>query len=229
MAVLSVAEVALLQRLPRQHHIFDYSIPPNLQGQIKSGDLVEISFRKKNTFGIVTELKSHSSFSKKIKSLDKLVVSNFVSPTQLKLSRQVAGHYGVTWGAALNLCIPHLPNKNFIPDLSNFKIPKIKPIKPVIIPLSNQIEHLQTVLSLIKKVLTRQQQVLLLVPEINLIKKWHDVLQPLYSTITYSADLSTIKQRKSWLAANSSKTKIIIGTRGAIFLPFINFSKPCKI
>ena len=77
-------------------------------------------------------------------------------------------------------------------------------------------------LSLAKDVLTKNKQVLILVPEIGLTPQLLQRIESRLGEKVYlmHSGLSENQRAQTWLATKTSKANIILGTRSAIFLPF---------
>ncbi len=215
----TIAEVALLKRLPRTAHVFDYQLPEG--GVWGVGDLVEVSFRRNLAQGIVLKLKAQSRVSAKLKPVGRLLAPRYVTPQQLKVTEHTAHHYGVAWGQALTLAVPFLPNRNFVPEQVSgaTRATPPRPVKPVVITFGSPVQHLQAVLALLERVCKRKQQVLLLVPELHYLSVWQSRLKG-YRVATFSAELKLTEQRLAWAAVRSGEAQVVVGTRAALFLPF---------
>jgi len=89
-----IAEVAILKRLSREHHWFDYLIDEEL-GEIPIGSLVKVPFRGSDQLGIVTGVKK-SSPAGKLKSVAAVIINNFLDNRQLRLAKKISRHNGVS-------------------------------------------------------------------------------------------------------------------------------------
>jgi primosomal protein N' (replication factor Y) len=76
----------------------------------------------------------------------------------------------------------------------------------------------------VRELLERGQQALILVPEIGLtpqlIQRFTDALG--YSPVCYHSDMRERERLQVWLACQQGETKVVIGTRSALFLPLPN-------
>lgn len=218
-----IAEVVLLQRLPRLARVFDYTLPFMIKAEV--GDLVHVPFRKKITKGVIVKTKRYTEIKSGLLAIDSLLVKHFVSNSQIKLSERAAKHYGVSWSSSMLLCSPILPNRRFAPLLTNNspvnKTPK-KQNKPLTIVFEKNTERQQIIKSLAQKVISRQQQLLILVPELNYIEPWFEILTKSYKVATFSSKDTLKIQRQTWEEVRSGQAQIIIGTRAALWLNFYN-------
>lgn len=212
-------QVVPLRRFPRTKGIFDYFLDDGWQ--VKPGDLVQINFKNSLTDGVVFSLKPSSVGIKKLKPINKLLISGYVNKQQLKLVSWLANYSGVSLAAAMQLAAPFSYSKRLI---GNYKVAdKIKSQKvgQAINIVTGSAEQKKKIIStLVDKVTKRDQQVLLLVPEIRLIDYWAQVFnQPISK---YSADDKITNKQLAWQNISTGQTKIIIGTRAALWLNFRN-------
>lgn len=220
---VKIAEVVLLQRLPRLARVFDYTLPYAIKAEV--GDLVHVSFRKKITKGIIVKIKHHTEIKGGLLSIDSLLVKHFVNNAQIKLSKRAAEHYGVSWSSTMLLCSPILPNRRFAPlPIDNFPTDKTikKQNRPLTIVFEKNTEREQIIKSLAQKVINRQQQLLILVPELNYLEPWFKILTKNYKVATFSSESTLKMQRQTWEEARNGQAQIIIGTRAALWLNFYN-------
>ncbi len=78
-------------------------------------------------------------------------------------------------------------------------------------------------LQLIEHVLKKNQQILVLVPEITLTPQLEQRFQQRFNNINliiYHSKLTNIKRKESWLAMQSGWGSILLGTRSALLTPF---------
>lgn len=218
----AVAEVAPLRRLPRTVHCFDYAQSSTTAAA--PGDLVSIPFHGGATLGVVIRIKNKTEVSVPLKPIERVVTQEFINDKQLALATQVAEHCGVSLGTVLMLCAPLLPNKNFKP----LPLPKphttpvaMSQAQVTVLQVESVSERSTAVRTLIQRVQSRGQQVLLLVPEVYLLARWQISLAE-FDPITYTADQPLPEQRRAWQAIRSGQAKLIIGTRAALFLSFFN-------
>ena len=76
----------------------------------------------------------------------------------------------------------------------------------------------------IAEVLRRQSQVLVLLPEISLSAQWLDRFKRRFGVNpgVWHSSLSMTERRKIWRGVLSGKTKVIVGARSSLFLPYSN-------
>lgn len=230
-----IAEVIPRQRGIRKLEILDYLIPGQMQ--IEPGMTVEIPFRTQTIFGVVVKIKT-SSESKRLKSITRLVTEEMsLSPLQIEL----VYHVSKRTGAPLSTClltviqagsvgqnrkeISH-PETEVIQStttrISRQRLPVLKKTvariqnkkEPVVLKYS-QIEELVAIASLLS---AQASQFLILVAHEEALRWWKNRLHHLIPII-YSSRNKITEQRQLFQAVRSGQAKVIIGTRGAVFLP----------
>lgn len=99
-------------RLKRSLGVFDYLVPKELEKKISIGDLVEIYFRNKKTNGIVKALNKKSDVKKeKIKTINKLIASNFLDKNLLEMIDWLNKEYYISKPLALKTILPPVSKK----------------------------------------------------------------------------------------------------------------------
>ncbi|MBI5465914.1 MAG: primosomal protein N' [Candidatus Kerfeldbacteria bacterium] len=219
-----LVEVALLRRLPRGVHFFDYLVPGILADELAVGDLVQVPFRGRMVNGAVVRLKQRTRVPvSQLKVLSAQLAKKFITTRQLSLARQVADHYGVAFGSALGLAVPFLPNRRFAPA-AYAEIAGLSQGARQRSSLAVLVEQADKRLSLVKALAThvtaRRQQLLLLVPEISDMAYWCEHLAKVFTITTYSAEAKLTDKRRAWENIRDGRVQLIIGTRAALFLPF---------
>ena len=90
--------------------LFTYKIPASLLPEVKIGSLVKIPFGNRKILGLVFDIKRKRSFkiqNLKLKSIVKIVVSDFEFPTQLKkLSLWISNYYHVPLSQVIFALLP---------------------------------------------------------------------------------------------------------------------------
>lgn len=213
-----IAEVAILRRLPRHHHFFDY-IVPHESPRVGIGSLIEAPFRGQLQPGIVINLKKASA-TPRLKSINRVINEHFIGLGQLSLAVKISEHYGVALGQSLGLFTPVRPNRRFKPLFTEFKkIPGHKQNNNWLFIYHQATSRLPQLKKLATQVTGRGEQILILAPDLNnllLLKKY------LGQGYEWHSNLTTLEQQKTWLAVHDGSASIIIATRSGLFLPFAN-------
>ena len=234
-----IAQIIPLTRLKRDLHYFDYLIPQQLIKRVKKGQLAEIPFRNKNIKGVILDLVKSSKFEiKKLKSLKAIVDPlPFLTNWQLKLIEYLAKYYFVSMAVLAKMIVPKIPRKQrqsktkFLAGIEFLKSPKLnikvdfywQSKKPALLRIYNFENKIKVYLTLIKKIVVKNKQIVIIVPQLADIKKIYQYLLE-YKNITsvFLNDLPKNKYWQEWLKIKKGQIKIIIGTRSAIFAPFKN-------
>ncbi len=218
-----VARVALFGRLPRDKDFFSYQVPIKLIRQVAAGDLVQVNFRQQKTLGLILGFES-SKPNYPLKDIQTIKWPKFLSSGQLKLLARLAHYYAVSMSTASQLFIPFpVTTKEHVIIRPQQKIKKALPTsKPLLITYGQRLEAEKFIQAAINKVIGRQQQVLLLVPNIKLILDWQNKLFQANQIVGWHSELKTSAKRITWQKVFTGEAKIIIGTRSALFLPWLN-------
>ena len=82
------AQIAV--NIPTVTGVFDYSVPPELEGQIGAGHLVTVPFGRQTVQGVVLELVGQSSVAETKPILDLLDPLPVLTGCQIELAKQMA-------------------------------------------------------------------------------------------------------------------------------------------
>ncbi len=216
-----IAKVAPIRRLPQKISELDYSVESSMTDTIKIGHLVLIPFRNQNIFGIVTGLIDDSAgmIGKKIKPISELIwQQNAFTNEQLNFLKEISEFYSTPLGFILQSALLPLKKtklKKLTPDF-RIKATTSERKKPELWIYKN-IEEKKNIFNE-----SRDGQTLIIVPEISAIKSVIDCLQNPQNAIVVSGDLGDKELFDTWLKIRTGETKIIVGTRRALFMPWSN-------
>lgn len=238
-----IARIAPILRLPANLGVFDYLIPKELIDKIKMGQIVKINFRGEKINGLVTEFKTKSTIpSQKLKwLLGVITASPPLTKNQLTLLKWLADYYYISPAMAAKLVIPEILVKE--QKKTTKKILKVKsqnrisnlPLK--IEKIAKSIIHskekkylfwhnrddakINLILGLIKNL--NQKQILILFADQSSLEYASGELKKYFSDfLTITGDLSKKELWRAWQDIKAGKTKVILGTRLAVFYPFTN-------
>ncbi|MFZ2970391.1 MAG: hypothetical protein WA063_04545, partial [Minisyncoccia bacterium] len=235
-----IAEVIPAVKLPREiAQFFSYGVPVDLQKDIQIGSVVEISFRKKNIFGVVYKLSSsmESEIKFKLKDINKVAVDlPRLSSKQIKLAEFVSSYYYSPLSLVIKTIIP-TPAKNKArkdPELNlDVKIPATdKAIaEKVLANIGNNDlliqdldpSRLSLYLEIIKKQIKNGKQALLLFPEsFDIYNFANFYIQNLgkENVSILTSEMTVSQYFNEWNKVNNGSAKLVIGTRQAVFAPF---------
>ncbi|MDD5342689.1 MAG: primosomal protein N' [Patescibacteria group bacterium] len=223
-----IAKVIPSLRLPRDLSVFDYLIPENIKTNIKIGSVVLIPFRNKKVYGLVKKLTAQSSAGKRALKPVSRVISNITyTPGQLKLLEDFADRFFVSPATALTLFLNTLPRKiepasvNTKPRL-NFKKDNDTIIKHDELWLYNDSESKESLLKkTVKSFLASGKTVLLVAPEIRLVKDWVKFLAE-FSPIPIHRQLPPKLFWSNYQLIQNRTPVLVVGTRTSLFLPYQN-------
>lgn len=228
------AEVIPYIRSIPSRSIFDYEIPAETNYQV--GDIVTINFRNQEIMALIFKIKK-SSLYKNIKPILSKIPDLSFSEKQISLLSFLAQKYQIALTLAFKTLFPEMPKKiktiTKSDNLSNSKKYKIsnqriniirKSInqavhsdQPIILHTNIVEEKYAFLLGLLKK-MPLNKQLLIIVPEIKDIKIIASFFSDYSPTILHSA-LNKATYWTNWLKIKQCKTRLIIGTKVAIFVP----------
>ncbi|EKD43173.1 MAG: hypothetical protein ACD_72C00418G0004 [uncultured bacterium] len=216
-----IAKVALIRRMPRKISELDYLVPLELKKQVTIGQLVNVPFRNRLVFGLVTEFKENESEEAKgkLKSIENIIWENSaLTLKQLGFAIEISEFYNTPLGFILQTCLPPL-KKTKIKKISIPNADRLKPAerqKPEI-KLYNNLDERN---KLLNELVSISGQTLILVPD---AKAAEDLNFPagLHPTII-NTDLSEKELFDLWFKIRTEEIKLVVGTRRALFMPWSN-------
>lgn len=240
------AEIIPLARLPRNLSIFDYEVPEDFLGQIKIGQLVKIPFRGKNISGLVFVLKEKPEEKLgAIKPIEKIIdVGENLDAKHFSLLTWLADYYLVSPALILKTFLPEPPQK-----ASAFK-PKYKLVAASLGVAKTDADEIQEkvreiyssekyffllhyqnyknktaiLLKIIEKIVTDGKSVLILEPQVPDVAAILPYFIHLFrdKVSTLHGEMSKTEYWQEWQKIKNGETKIVIGTRSALFAPAQN-------
>lgn len=220
-----IVEIIPIKRLPKKLNVFDYNIPPEMESGLKIGQLVIVPIRKSKIYGLVLSIKEKNIIGQ-LKNIYQIVHTEpIVDKNYLDYILELSELYGTSAGTLIKMgLLPLQSRKLKTINLTKFESPKNNKTennKPCFFHYKNHNEHAKILKENIKN------NTLILVPEINLIDEVYNLLpqNTQEKTIIWHSQLSAKQQFENWLKVRNNEKQIILGTRGAIFLPFYNLSK----
>lgn len=218
-----IAHIIPIKRLPKQFDLFDYTVPEEFVAQIAVGQLVVIPFRTSTLYGLVFSLDEASQTpANKIKPIESIVSPTpFLSPAQLGFIQKISQLYGTSMATIATMCLlPMQKRKLSKLELEPLKVEEHKELPTHITAHSNisPATYTDTLKQLIRGT------TLILVPSMKRLEQ----VQALFtedeqSSITlWHSSLGKKDQFARWVEVRNGKSSIIIGTRGAVFLPFVS-------
>lgn len=221
------AQIIPLRRTPLQLQLLNYIVPEEINNKIKPGQLVNIPFAKQNINGIVFSVTiAPPAKDIKLKPLINIVCNQpIIAPAQLSFFYKLALIYATPLGFILKNSLPSLTKKNLeilINSTPNTaRQTTIKLNKKTVSLIYNNLTEKKTIL---KKLISAEGQTLIILPEIFQINEIINLLGLKYKNkITFISPEPKAKELfTNWLNIRLGNSKIIIGTRKALFFSFNN-------
>lgn len=229
-------EVAL--NLPVQQS-FQYRVPAELAPRMHLGSRVLVPFRNKDLTGFVIREKKKEGGEKQLRDVIKLI-DDFpaLSSPLLQLGRWISEYYYCSLGQSLHSMLPiQRPLKNKEERTGARKVsPLSLPPEPsflrdaaarkkgsvFLLKVKGTKEKTSILLSLIRDVVARERQVVLVVPEISYISSWHQLIQSDYRNCVaiFHSRLKNTERYMHWMRMRKGEAHLAIGTRCLVFAPF---------
>lgn len=225
------------------HQTFYYLIPENLKEKIKIGSYVIVPFGERKLKGFVV------GFEEKIelenaKEIIEVIEEHLFSEKILTLAKWTSLYYFSPLTEVLHCILPPPLKKKSYPTKeeeitrkeikkSEFNLNKeqlflIENIKKEVENNAHKIFLIQgeknyrisIYLKLIEYITNQKKSVIILVPEISLVKNWKEILNENFDNVgILHSELSKRERNKEWEKIKNGKTEIVIGTRLAVFAP----------
>ncbi len=214
------AQILPLRRMPKRFASFTYAVPDGVS--VAPGQLVVIPFRNASLFGIVFSL--HDTLAENagaIKDIgDIMKEAPFLSAQHLTFIDIASKLWAISPATAASMMMPPLA-KTKIKKLELKLFPKKKELtetKPVYSLYQSHKVHAE---SLIQNI---QGTTLIIVPETHLIDEVKLLLslELQKQTVIWHSQLSQKQQFERWVEIRNGEKQIILGTRGAVWLPFLS-------
>ncbi|MDF1498267.1 MAG: primosomal protein N' [Patescibacteria group bacterium] len=239
-----IAQVIPASKLPQDMaQFFSYTVPKKFENKIKVGNIVEISLRKKNALGMVYKLQKENieQLNYKLKEINKTLDNSIsISEKQIQLAEYISNYYYAPLSLIIKTIIPTITKKESRKDIDlnqNYRVKKIddskkdKAIKFIkdkneilfIHNLHNQKHSLY--LDLIKSILKKNEQALVLMPEYFDIYNFSQFYIDCFTqekVAIINSELTNNQYFEQWKKIKNGDAKIIIGTRQTVFAPFRN-------
>lgn len=103
---LAIMYVRIAVNIPAVSGEFDYSLPPELDGQVQAGSLVTVPFGNQVVQGVVTQLLAEPSVAQVRAAISLLDALPVLTPAQIELARWMSGYYLQPLAAFIGLMLP---------------------------------------------------------------------------------------------------------------------------
>jgi len=206
----------------------DYLVPDKYCDIIRPGQMLIAPFRSKDFLGLVIGLRTDTSIQgEKMKEISSFICpEQFISENIIEYNKEIADFYRASLGFVLKSALPPLQKRKLAKVAETIKTmplqKKQQPQKPTFIAYNSQEELAKN----IEKIASGYGQRLILVPEIYQIG---DIRETVIKTegiepIIITSDLSEKDFFDRWFAVRNDENAIVIGTRKALFLPWVSLT-----
>ncbi|MDD5729642.1 MAG: primosomal protein N' [Candidatus Omnitrophica bacterium] len=207
---------------------FDYFVPENLRGSLKTGMRVEIDFRFKKCTGYVVALSKETSIKKTKPVLNVLDGSVLLDKSMLSLTRELSEYYCCSWGEAIETALPENFRKiKALPELGTEPRRKSGAEEPV--QKNTPAKHLlihdmrggkwDSYIEQIKQTLSENKQAIVLLADKNLIPWAQNLIAEKTGCNPACLHRNMPGEIESWKKINAGLADAVIGTRSAVFAP----------
>jgi primosomal protein N' (replication factor Y) len=239
--MFTIAEVAI--KKSGHNSIYSFYVPESLLDVICVGMLVEINFRDSHKFGIIYKLFTAETIDK-LKPIEKIIHPDlFLNNEQIKLAEWLSYETCCTIATALFSFLPIMqpPSKKIVipEELAHVEPPLIlnaeqanaikiisEADKPVLLYGVTGSGKTEVYMEIASAMLKMDKCVLILVPEISLTPQTLSRFKERFGDTVeaWHSQLTSAKRRDIWWRIKNGQTKLIIGSRSALFLPFPNLA-----
>lgn len=243
------AEVLFPKKLGPDRQTLTYELPPELLENpgLKEGDIVDVPIRNRIERGVIYNIHQNKPTYKCRLIVQKTANAPHLATWQMELMKWIGEYYFTPLNKALRLFLPtNILKKKKIKDF--IKLPSDTPyeLKFRHKLSSEQIDVIEKLdktdkkvallhgitgsgkteiyMHIVEKVLKQGKQVLILIPEISLTPQTCQRFSDFFHepTVAIHSQLSVSQKEKAWLSIHNGESKIIIGSRSALFAPFQN-------
>lgn len=220
---MQYAKIAVKTKTSKIDQLFTYSIPPAFLPYVNKGILVEISFGKRKTQGVIFEITKNidSKYKNKIKPILKIIDLNPVlNELQIELTKWMSAYYLCPIGEVVFATLPPIAHRSILKG-------KIKNIKQdnklngsVYTIYDRECDRINTYKKLIRKALSANRQSIIVLSDWSSKKVLIESLVSEFgekSVALINSQNTLTKRYKNWQDAKLEKKKIIIGTRWSLF------------
>ncbi|MBI5621664.1 primosomal protein N' [Candidatus Falkowbacteria bacterium] len=227
------AEVIPALRLPKRLDTFTYTVPAELEKQLRVGTVVEVLFRARRTPAVVIALSPRTSVpAARLKPIIQLLYPvPLCTPRQLALAQNTADYYVVSLGLVIKSMLPDIPKRPAKSKVSAVNWQTYSALTAARPRLGStnfwQYPDRQTTYNFLAALTAKSAgQILILVPEIKDIERAGAWLSPAVRGQTTICHSGFNKQQSFsvWQSVQSGQSRVIIGTRQSVWLPFKKLS-----
>ncbi len=220
------AHIIPTRRTPLSLPFFDYLVPSELEASIRPGQLVTIPFRNRDEFGVVKSVSKTASMNvKNIKPIKNIVHEiPFLREPEMAFLEEIATLYHTSPGFVVEMMLPPLKKTKLTKlqlTTNNEQLTIGKKFTKPNLYIYQDDKDKQKFLT---EAISQNGQTLIIVPEKFDVETLTNLLPTSYKlpATTITSDLGDKDLFDRWFAIWSGETKVIVGTRAALFMSFYN-------
>ena len=227
--------------------VFNFTFTYNCdqKKEYKIGDIVEVPFGKNDEIGVIWQGKKITNKNIKIKNIKRKIKNFCLDKKLIKFIEWFSMYNMVPKGLVLKMCIGS--NQNYFKENKKIINKAIKSPKKYILnqQQKNALNYLEksnfgfdvsvlqgitgsgktlVYFERIKKVISENKQVLVLLPEIFLTNQFQERFEEFFgfTPAVWHSKITPKNKREIWQELTNKKIKLVIGARSALLLPFKN-------
>src|SRR3990167_8909074 len=229
------ADVVVLTYQAPEIDSYTYEVPKKLEGLIKSGQLVEVPFGKRNPIGLILETGNQKPETIKIKPINSIIFQMpILLSYQIKLLKWMAFYYHAPMVNCLEAIIPEIPKR-----LAGYQAIGLsgqylrgehafERVDHSIPPTGGRTAGLLKGHLIASEKVSEQKrtsQTLVLVPSINRLPETLAKFPSAKNYAIYHSELKTTEKFTVWKKILEGRVDFVFGSRSAIFTPCPKLSK----
>lgn len=243
------AEVLFPKKLGPERQTLTYELPSELLENpgLNKGDIIEVPIRNRVERGIIYKIHQQKPAYPCRQIFRKTANAPHLTKWQMELMEWISEYYFTPLHRALRLFLPtqifkkkkikeFMPIEEKDPYELKFRHHLSEEQKNVLTTLENSKKRVallhgitgsgktEIYMHMVEKVLKQDKQVLILIPEISLTPQTCQRFSDFFHepTVAIHSQLTMVQKEKAWSSIYNGESKIIIGSRSALFAPFKN-------
>ncbi len=240
------AEILLDQKVGKDKDTLTYKIPQNLAESVELGSIVEITLRNRKTRGVIAKFHDHEPTYKTKEILDIAAKAPHLRPWQVQLLFWMSDYYfcppykilklffpaSITKKKKLHAWVPYEETQGETSKKLTLTADQEKAVD-MVLKTTKQTSLLHGITGsgkteiyrrIAENILKQNRQILIMVPEITLTPQTFQNFQQEFgdNIAILHSQLSAKQKENYWYRIFHGETKIIIGSRSALFAPYKN-------
>ncbi len=218
-----IVDIIPTKKMPKNLSILSYQVSSNFK-KLNIGQLVNIPLKNSNIIGVINSIYKYKYFPYPLKNINSIVhLKPIFTINQLNLFNNLAQYYQVSSSLFVHYNLPKLIKKDWdkLPQIINKSTPKNR-AKNNFLWWTSFKQKQKKYLNYITQAQKKNAQILFIVPQINDIEKLINQLNITTNIVTIHHKKTRQENIKNWFQAIKPNFKIFIGTRSALFYPYLN-------